>query len=110
MEAKQAQQEQETQAVNDNASSKEQAPQEQEDQVQETKYTPDPSEKNLYHVQLEKPLYDKNTGNKLSSPFVQKFTQKEYNDLTRKKDGEKSNAELLGYKVTVLWDPNENLF
>lgn len=110
MEAKQGQQEQETQAANDNASNEEKGQQEQEAQEQETKYTPDPSEKNLYHVQLEKPLYDKNSGKKLSLPFVQKFTQKEYNDLTRKKDGEKSNAELLGYQVTVLWDPTENLF
>lgn len=73
-------------------------------------YTPQQGEKHLYHVQLEKPFFDSKTGKRLSSPVVQKFTEAEYKALTGKRnDKDKSNAEMLGYTVTVLWNPKENI-
>lgn len=73
-------------------------------------YTPAKNERNLYHVRLDKPLFDKRTGKKISVPYVQKFTEKEYNDLVGKKsEKDMSNAEMLGYTVEVLWNPKENI-
>lgn len=72
-------------------------------------YIPTDNEKHLYHVQLEKPLFDKRTGKRISVPSVQKFTEKEYNALVGKKSAkDKSNAEMLGYTTTILWNPKEN--
>lgn len=80
------------------------------EQAQSKAYTPAANEKNLYHVELEKPFYDKRTGKKLSVPSVQKFTEAEYKALTGKKnEKDKSNAEMLGYTVKVLWNPKENI-
>ena len=73
-------------------------------------YVPDNSEKHLFHVLLDKPRFDSRTGKKLSTPFVQKFTKTEFSALTSKKnENDKSNADMLGYEVTVLWNPNENI-
>lgn len=80
------------------------------EQAQSKAYTPEANEKNLYHVELEKPFYDKRTGKKLSVPCVQKFTEAEYKALNGKKnEKDKSNAEMLGYTVKVLWNPKENI-
>lgn len=69
-------------------------------------YEPDEKEKKYYHVQLEKPYFDKKTGARLSKPYVQKMTAQDYKRLVGKKgDKDKSNAEMLGYSVTVLWNP-----
>lgn len=69
-------------------------------------YVPKDTEKKYYHVQLEKPYYDKRTGEKKSKPFVQKLTEYGYKQLTGKRnERDKSNAEMLGYTVTVLWNP-----
>lgn len=75
----------------------------------QSKYTPADNEKNLYHLLLEKPLYDKTTGKKISTPYVQKFNDRAYKKFTEKKNGGLSNAEMLGYTVTVLWNPQENI-
>jgi hypothetical protein len=73
---------------------------------EESGYKPSEKEKHLYHVELEKPLFDKTTGKKLSKPVVQKFTKAEYNQLVGKKnEKDKSNAEMLGYIVNVLYKP-----
>ena len=75
-----------------------------------SKYTPEANEKHLYHVQLETPYFSKRTGERLSTSFVQKFTEQDYKKFTEKKsDKDKSNAEMLGYTVKVLWNPKENI-
>lgn len=79
-------------------------------QAQMSRYVPADNEKHLYHLQLEKQLFDKTTGKRLSTPYVQKFSERAYNKFMGKKnDNEKSNAEMLGYTVTVLWNPKENI-
>lgn len=79
---------------------------EQEQEHQESEYVPKDDEKHLYHVELEKPLYNQSTGKKVSSPYVQKFTRAEYNQFVGKKsEKDKSNAEMLGYTVKVLYTP-----
>lgn len=84
--------------------------QEQAETQSKTTYVPAQGEKHLYHVQLEKPYFDKKTGKRLSTPTVQKFTEMEYKALTEKRnEKDKSNAEMLGYTVTVLWNPKENI-
>lgn len=79
-------------------------------QAQASRYVPADSEKHLYHLQLEKQLFDKTTGKRLSTPYVQKFSERAYNKFMGKKnENDKSNAEMLGYTVTVLWNPKENI-
>lgn len=79
-------------------------------QAQTSRYVPAENEKHLYHLQLEKQLFDKTTGKRLSTPYVQKFSERAYNKFMGKKnENEKSNAEMLGYTVTVLWNPKENI-
>lgn len=74
-----------------------------------TAYVPNDAEKHLYHVEIEKPLFDSKTGKKLSTPSIQILTEPEYNALVGKKnENDKSNAEMLGYTVTLLWNPKEN--
>lgn len=80
------------------------------EQEQQIKYAPADSEKHLFHVELEKPLYDSKTGKRMSVPFVQKMTKVEYKSFVGKKnEKDKSNAEMLGYSVKVLWNPEENI-
>lgn len=87
-----------------------QQPAVEQEQENKVSYTPDKSEKHLYHVMLERPQYNKKTGKKLSTPFIQKFTEAEYKALTEKKsENDKSNADMLGYTVQVLWNPKENI-
>lgn len=82
-----------------------------EQEQQQSKYNPSDKEKHLYHVELEKPLYDSKTGKKMSTPYVQKFTKAEYNQFVGKKSAkDKSNAEMLGYTVKVLFNPEENMY
>lgn len=79
-------------------------------QAQTSRYVPADNEKHLYHLQLEKQLFDKTTGKRLSTPYVQKFSERAYNKFMGKKnENDKSNAEMLGYTVTVLWNPKENI-
>ena len=79
-------------------------------QAQTSRYVPADNEKHLFHLQLEKQLCDKTTGKRLSAPYVQKFSERAYNKFMGKKnENDKSNAEMLGYTVTVLWNPKENI-
>lgn len=79
-------------------------------QAQMSRYVPADNEKHLYHLQLEKQLFDKTTGKRLSTPYVQKFSERAYNKFMGKKnENDRSNAEMLGYTVTVLWNPKENI-
>ena len=79
-------------------------------QAQTSRYVPADNEKHLYHLQLEKQLFDKTTGKRLSTPYVQKFSERAYNKFMGKKnENDKSNAEMLGYTVTVLWNPKEDI-
>ena len=80
--------------------------QEQEQAQHESNYVPKDDEKHLYHVELEKPLFNQSTGKRVSAPYVQKFTKAEYNQFVGKKnEKDKSNAEMLGYTVKVLYTP-----
>lgn len=80
------------------------------EQVQTSRYVPAESEKHLYHVQLERPLFDKITGKRISTPYVQKFGKRAFNKFIGKKnEKDKSNAEMLGYTTKVLWNPEENI-
>ena len=102
----------ETQAASKPETTQETAAQEQTEVQEQSKaaYTPAQGEKHLYHVELEKPFFDKRTGKRLSTPTVQKFTETEFKALTGKRDEkDKSNAEMLGYTVKVLWNPKENI-
>lgn len=70
------------------------------------RFVPAEKEKRFYHVQLEKPLFNKRTGERMSKPFVQKLTVQGYRQLTTRRGAkDKSNAEKLGYTVKVLWNP-----
>ena len=72
----------------------------------QSKYVPKDSEKGYYHLQLERPYFDKRSGKKLSMPFIQLFSEKEYEKFVFKKDEKTlSNSEMLGYEVKVLWNP-----
>lgn len=83
---------------------------EMEQEQQQSKYTPAENEKHLYHIELEKPLYDSKTGKRMSVPYVQKMTKGEYKSFVGKRnEKDKSNAEMLGYSVKVLWNPEENI-
>ena len=81
-----------------------------EQEQQQSKYTPNDNEKHLYHIELEKPLYDSKSGKRMSVPYTQKMTAVEYKSFVGKKnEKDKSNAEMLGYTVKVLWNPEENI-
>jgi hypothetical protein len=84
---------------------------ETEQEQQKSSYKPDDKEKHLYHVQLEKPLYNPSSGKKMSTPYIQKFTKNEFKQFVGKKgSNDKSNAEMLGYTVKVLFNPEENMY
>jgi len=58
-------------------------------------------EEDRYHVKIEVPKFDSETGKRLSQPRIQKFGKKAYelnlkNDLVRQ-----------GYKLIVLHNPNK---
>jgi hypothetical protein len=67
-----------------------------------TGYTPESTERDLYHVELDKPGFNPTTGEKLSKAFIQKFTKAEWNQFV-------GNSSGLGYKQTILWDPTANV-
>lgn len=56
------------------------------------------NEKDLYHVSLEKVLFNNKTGQKVSKPYVQKFTVSEYKDLL---------VHGAGFTIVVLHDPTK---
>lgn len=54
------------------------------------------NEKHLFHLSLEKVLFNSKTGQKASKPYVQKFTESEYKDLL---------VHGAGFTINVLHDP-----
>lgn len=64
-------------------------------------YLPDKKERHLYHAVLDKPIHDKKTGERLSKPFVQKYTVSDW------KQFESINQKSLGYTAKVVWDPTK---
>lgn len=105
LEAKMQQEEQQQEANNPESNNPE-----MEQEQQQSKYTPAENEKHLYHIELEKPLFDTKTGKRMSVPYVQKMTKGEYKSFVGKRnEKDKSNAEMLGYSVKVLWNPEENI-
>lgn len=70
------------------------------------KLTPDnyavpAGEEHLYHVVAEIKSFDQNTGVRLSTPRVQKFGQKMYDQIISRE------LRHQGYTVTVLHDPRQ---
>lgn len=70
------------------------------------KLTPDnyavpAGEEHLYHVVAEIKSFDQNTGVRLSTPRVQKFGQKMYEQIVSRE------LRHQGYTVTVLHDPRQ---
>ncbi len=63
-------------------------------------YLPDQKERHLFHAQLDRPLFDKKTGEKLSKSFMQKFTEPEWGQF-------KKGAKGLGYDIEVMWNPKK---
>lgn len=61
---------------------------------------PDVKERGHYHVQIDKPNFDKKTGKKLSKEKTQIFSTGEWKAFEQ-------HAESLGWTVTVLWDPTK---
>lgn len=101
------QMEQEQQAAQETSNNQPQEQAQEQAKAETNNYVPADNEKHLVHVQLEKPYYDKRTGKRLSTPYVQKMTERDYKMLTEKSnDKDKSNAEMLGYTVKVLWNPS----
>ena len=64
---------------------------------------PEGKERGFFHVKLEKTLFDKDTGKKLSKPYVQIFRPKDWLNF-------QANAKALGFTtVEVKWDPEKYL-
>lgn len=61
------------------------------------KFVPKPTELGYFHLELDKPIYNKR-GKLKSKPFRQIFTQNAYNQFME-------NAQSLGYTVVMLWNP-----
>lgn len=73
----------------------------QVDQVNAGNFKVPKGEEHLYHVKIEVPQYDSSTGQKISSPRIQKFGAKSFKTML--------NTELkkIGYKLEILYDPTE---
>ena len=55
-------------------------------------------EKHLFHVEMSKGGFNPQTGKKVSKPFIQMFTESEWNQFEKSGSG-------LGYTTKVVWDP-----
>lgn len=64
-------------------------------------YTVPKGEEHLYHIRVEKKAFSQATGEKLSRPYVVKFTEREYK-------GFQASVKALGFThVEVLHDPTK---
>ena len=61
-------------------------------------YLPEEHERHLFHVKMDKPVFNPQTGEKGSKPFIQKFTVQDWRD-------QQKHGAHLGYLNVVLWDP-----
>lgn len=68
--------------------------------AQSGSYLPAEKERGIYHVQMDKPLFSKKDGKKLSKAFIQKFTIPEWNHFVK-------NSKGLGFETKVMWDPTK---
>lgn len=58
------------------------------------------NEKHLYHCVIEVRKFDSETGRRLSTPRLQKFGQKMF------ENGVADNLKLQGYTITILHNPH----
>jgi len=61
-------------------------------------YIPKESERDIFHVKLDKPAFDPKSGKKLSKEYIQKFTVAEWNSFVK-------NSSGLGYTMEIMWNP-----
>lgn len=73
------------------------------DKVNASNYVVPKGEERYYHVKLEVPQHDPHTGEKVSFPYIQKFTAKMYKARLSR------TLKLRGYKTEILYDPTEYL-
>ena len=66
--------------------------------AQNGKYLAPEKERNTFHVLLDKPVYNKQTGEKLSKAYVQKFKPAEFKQFLQHGKG-------LGFTFVVKWNP-----
>lgn len=66
--------------------------------AQSGSFLPDPAEKHLFHVKLDKTAYDPKSGKKLSKAHIQIFTEAEWNSFEK-------NSAGLGYTTDIMWNP-----
>jgi hypothetical protein len=62
------------------------------------KYLPPVKERHLFHVELDKTIFDIKNGKKLSKAYNQKFTTSDWNAFLKYGKG-------LGFTVKIMWDP-----
>lgn len=62
------------------------------------KHLPEEKERHLFHVLMEKRVFDPGTGKKLSKDFVQMYSAKEWASV-------EIVQKSLGFTCTVLWNP-----
>lgn len=55
---------------------------------------------NYYHVELERPVFSPKTGERLSTPYVQIFSENEYKKLLE-------NKSKLGFSTKLLYKPKK---
>jgi hypothetical protein len=58
-------------------------------------------EENTYHVKMEVKSFDQHTGERLSHPFIQKFSRVDF------ENGMMSQLRQQGYDMVILHDPKE---
>lgn len=58
-------------------------------------------EENTYHVKMEVKSFDQHTGERLSHPFIQKFSRVDF------ENGMMSQLRKQGYDMVILHDPKE---
>lgn len=62
------------------------------------KYLADESERHLYHVKVDKPVFSSKDGKKLSKAYIQKFSIGDFKNFKR-------HALSLGFTISVVWNP-----
>lgn len=65
-------------------------------------YVADENERHLYHVKMDKQVFNPATGEKASKAFIQKFTVQDWRD-------QQKHGVHLGFTMNVLWNPEAYL-
>ena len=63
-------------------------------------YVANENERHLFHVKLDKPFFNKRTGEKQSKAYMQKFTIPEWHHFAK-------NSKGLGFEVEIMWNPEK---